>query len=114
MFKEMCFRKSLIYFIIIKEFNFITFNRNLTSIIIRIVRYFYDFFNEITIQNKTIYIAKESIKSVLNGNPQEFDVAYINEIMDYIPDNEKDSIYLYGFGSCSQWYAKAGIFPPNR
>lgn len=66
------------------------------------------------IQNKTIYIAKESIKSVLNGNPQEFDVAYINEIMDYIPDNEKDSIYLYGFGSCSQWYAKAGIFPPNR
>ena len=66
------------------------------------------------IKFKTIDIAKASINSVMNNNPQEIDVVYINDILNQIPDNEKNSIYLYGFESCSQWYAKAGIFPPNR
>lgn len=66
------------------------------------------------IQDKTLAVANYTIQSIRQGNPDEGDVIYIQNIMDQIPDNEKDSVYLYGFGSCSQWYAKAGIFPPNK
>lgn len=66
------------------------------------------------IRDKTLAVANYTIQSIRQGNPDEGDVIYIQNIMDQIPDNEKDSVYLYGFGSCSQWYAKAGIFPPNK
>lgn len=66
------------------------------------------------IRDKTLAVANYTIQSVCQGNPDEGDVAYIQDVMGQIPDDEKDSVYLYGFGSCSQWYAKAGIFPPNK
>lgn len=66
------------------------------------------------IRDKTLAVANYTIQSVRQGNPDEGDVAYIQDVMGQIPDDEKDSVYLYGFGSCSQWYAKAGIFPPNK
>lgn len=66
------------------------------------------------IRDKTLAGANYTIQSVRQGNPDEGDVAYIQDVMGQIPDDEKDSVYLYGFGSCSQWYAKAGIFPPNK
>ena len=66
------------------------------------------------IRDKTLAVANYTIQSVRQGNPDEGDVAYIQDVMGQIPDEEKDSVYLYGFGSCSQWYAKAGIFPPNK
>ena len=64
--------------------------------------------------DKTLAVANYTIQSVRQGNPDEGDVAYIQDVMGQIPDEEKDSVYLYGFGSCSQWYAKAGIYPPNK
>lgn len=66
------------------------------------------------IRDKTLAVANYTVQSICQGNPDEGDVAYIQDIMNQIPDGEKDSVYLYGFGSCSQWYAKAGIFPPNK
>lgn len=66
------------------------------------------------IRDKTLAVANYTVQSIRQGNPDEGDVAYIQDIMNQIPDDEKDSVYLYGFGSCSQWYAKAGIFPPNK
>lgn len=66
------------------------------------------------IRDKTLAVANYTIQSVRQGNPDEGDVTYIQDVMGQIPDDEKDSVYLYGFGSCSQWYAKAGIFPPNK
>lgn len=66
------------------------------------------------IRDKTLAVANYTVQSIRQGNPDEGDVVYIQDIMNQIPDDEKDSVYLYGFGSCSQWYAKAGIFPPNK
>lgn len=66
------------------------------------------------IRDKTLAVANYTIQSIRQGNPDEGDVAYIQDVMGHIPHDEKDSVYLYGFGSCSQWYAKAGIFPPNK
>ena len=66
------------------------------------------------IRDKTLAVANYTVQSIRQGNPDEGDVVYIQDIMNQIPDDEKDSVYLYGFGSCSQWYAKADIFPPNK
>lgn len=66
------------------------------------------------IHDKTLAVANYTVQSIRQGNPDEGDVVYIQDIMNQIPDDEKDGVYLYGFGSCSQWYAKAGIFPPNK
>lgn len=66
------------------------------------------------IRDKTLAVANYTIQSIRQGNPDEGDVVYIQDVMGHIPHDEKDSVYLYGFGSCSQWYAKAGIFPPNK
>lgn len=67
-----------------------------------------------TIEARTIFIAKDSIKNVLNDKPEDLDVPYIKDIVEKIPESDQDSLYLYGFESCSQWYAKAGLFPANK
>lgn len=36
------------------------------------------------------------------------------EIKSQIPESDYDSVYAYGIGSCSNWYAQADLFPPHR
>lgn len=38
----------------------------------------------------------------------------ITEIVDLIPQQERNSIYVYGLNSCSNWYVRAGLFPAHR
>lgn len=38
----------------------------------------------------------------------------ITEIVDLIPQQEQDSVYVYGLNSCSNWYVRAGLFPAHR
>ena len=38
----------------------------------------------------------------------------IESIKAAIPDEDRDRVYAYGFGSCSSWYAQANLFPAHR
>ncbi|MBQ7801868.1 MAG: hypothetical protein IJ375_06060 [Oscillospiraceae bacterium] len=38
----------------------------------------------------------------------------IRDIVSHIPESDYDSVYAYGMGSCSGWYAQAGLLPAHR
>ncbi len=38
----------------------------------------------------------------------------LQQICAQIPQEDRDSVYVYSVESCSAWYAQAGLFPPNR
>ena len=51
---------------------------------------------------------------LLNPQPSTESHQRVLEIRDAIPEDERNSVYVYGLHSCSNWYLQADILPYNR
>lgn len=52
--------------------------------------------------------------AILNPQPSRESHQRVLEIRDAIPEDERNSVYVYGLHSCSNWYLQADILPYNR